>query len=848
MASINGAYGDITINNNITGASDLEGVLNQGNTMAVGQSIDATAVGGLAIDATGSDFKVQNIEVEKIIPLGSPIITNITLDGGLTLQTGGSYRIEFEDEIRIGKGATDFIYSTPANEIYLNSTDVFVDTLHYNSLDPAIPAGPPGPAGPQGPQGDQGPAGPKGDTGDVGPIGPQGVQGIQGIQGPQGDIGPTGPAGPAGQNGLSSSFYNYQAIANSFGPPIGNGHVEWDNATQANATTIYISHLTQDGNDIDVFLLLLKTNDVIIIQDQTNSNNYQKWTISGTPTVIENDYTSIPVTPITITHSFSTNDPILVIVATSGIVGPAGPQGPQGIQGDIGPTGPQGIQGIQGDPGPQGPPLFTYQTYFANLGDDLQTALIPLATGTRKALYLSTGSWSYGATLNFQGDTCAVVGQPSFSPLTRITTSASPGFLLDGASTTRYQFRNIAFNGSFETLNNLGRHRFEECEFLNSFTFTGTFQNFVTFNNCDFSGGAITIPLTFGAIAYFTNCNFLGTTAINLNNPMATQVIFSNCINLPSLNESKCTILGLNQINSINRLDIPIANVRYETITNTGGNTIILDPNTVRGMEVQAGSGAGRVKIVNNSGDYTESLTTTKDIFHSGATNQTNRYIQFRDNNANQVDWFMGSSVPSHPATNGSIFVLTGVSPNIYQRGPAGWTSIVPTSPVPSQRVLSIGKNVDLTNIFAGAPYQIQWNTQQFEQNSLGYFRWPNPNNPRAGASTILVEKTGTYFLNASLAIQYPTTLPGNASFELYIRIYDSGNNLVDNLIDGTDLVPQPSGSSRTLFTLQVSKYKQLNINDRVEVWIANNTANTSTVFGTSLYADQTYLQISIVD
>ena len=48
--------------------------------------------------------------------------------------------------------------------------------------------------------------------------------------------------------------------------------------------------MIEDNVDIDVFLALITIGDSIVIQDENNSNNYQKWTVSGTPTIIPNDY------------------------------------------------------------------------------------------------------------------------------------------------------------------------------------------------------------------------------------------------------------------------------------------------------------------------------------------------------------------------------------------------------------------------------------------------------------------------------------------------------------------------------------------------------------------------------
>jgi hypothetical protein len=198
-------------------------------------------------------------------------------------------------------------------------------------------------------------------TAQVGPTGPQG---------PQGDIGPTGP------QGQNSSLYDYRAKTNSTTGNPGTGFVLWNNATQQSATALHFSHIDDLGDDIEYLLGLILTGDVIRIQDQTNSENYQVWTVTGAVTVNTGTYVSVPVSLTTSTHSFSNNDTVLAILRAAGVAGPVGPtgpqgntgatgpqgpqgntgpQGPQGIQGDVGPTGPQGPQGVQGDVGPTGP-------------------------------------------------------------------------------------------------------------------------------------------------------------------------------------------------------------------------------------------------------------------------------------------------------------------------------------------------------------------------------------------------------------------------------------------------------------------------------------------------------------
>jgi len=209
-----------------------------------------------------------------------------------------------------------------------------------------------------------GPQGPQGPTGATGATGPQGPQGPAGDTGPQGPQGATGPQGPAGQN---SSLYEYKAKTDATSGSPGNNKVLWNNATQQSATALHFSHIDNNNDDIEYLLGLILTGDVIRLQDQTNSENYQTWTVTGAVTVNVGSYVSVPVSLTTSTHSFSNNNTMVVILRAACVSGPAGPQGPQGVTGPQGPqgvtgpqgpardTGPQGPQGVQGDTGATGP-------------------------------------------------------------------------------------------------------------------------------------------------------------------------------------------------------------------------------------------------------------------------------------------------------------------------------------------------------------------------------------------------------------------------------------------------------------------------------------------------------------
>ena len=210
------------------------------------------------------------------------------------------------------------------------------------------PIGPEGATGMVGPRGSTGLTGPSGSTGSLGSTGATGLQGatgdpggatgstgatgatgIQGIQGEIGSTGSTGPLGATGLTGQSASFYNYQADAvNTSGVPA-NGRIIWNNLTQTSATTVTLSHIDSLGNDIDVFFPLFKTGDKFIVQDQTNSTNFQTWEISATPTVVLNSYVTIPVTLITSggTSQFADAQNLIFAIVSSGLVGATGATG-----------------------------------------------------------------------------------------------------------------------------------------------------------------------------------------------------------------------------------------------------------------------------------------------------------------------------------------------------------------------------------------------------------------------------------------------------------------------------------------------------------------------------------------
>jgi hypothetical protein len=92
-----------------------------------------------------------------------------------------------------------------------------------------------------------------------------------------------------------SNIYLYNNRNTNYAPPIASGDIKYNNAVQDNATIVYISHLTRDTIDIDVFLAQINLTSILYIQDQNNSLNFIYYDVIGTPTIIPNNYISVPV-------------------------------------------------------------------------------------------------------------------------------------------------------------------------------------------------------------------------------------------------------------------------------------------------------------------------------------------------------------------------------------------------------------------------------------------------------------------------------------------------------------------------------------------------------------------------
>ena len=127
------------------------------------------------------------------------------------------------------------------------------------------------------------------------------------------------PQGAAGANGGSSTAWKYKAKTNATSGYPTNGHLLWNNATQLSATEILVSHLNDDGSDIELFLSFFVEGQKLFIQNRDDSSQNQIWEITGTPTVTnQNTSTSYYTFPVTLVSSqgASFNNSHLILFGT----------------------------------------------------------------------------------------------------------------------------------------------------------------------------------------------------------------------------------------------------------------------------------------------------------------------------------------------------------------------------------------------------------------------------------------------------------------------------------------------------------------------------------------------------
>jgi hypothetical protein len=135
----------------------------------------------------------------------------------------------------------------------------------------------------------------------------------------------------------------------------------------------------------------------------------------------------------------------------------------------------------------------------------------------------------------------------------------------------RYHFKNVEWQGTSTTANNISIDNFD-------------YLNYATFENCEFDQYCvITVPITFAGVIYFINCNFGGATLV-LEQSSVFQVIINNCAGLKSF-PTTCTLIGMNALVNTGESRITATNLdsKYLLINGASTNTSVNQNLTTNG-------------------------------------------------------------------------------------------------------------------------------------------------------------------------------------------------------------------------------------------------------------------------
>ena len=403
-------------------------------------------------------------------------------------------------------------------------------------------------------------------------------------------------------NSGNSNFYLYKSHTNTPGAPPDAGFVVYNNANQSLATLIYISHLTDDVIDIEVFFTNINKINDLYLQDKNNSSNFIKYNITGTPTIVVGSYIQIPVSVISSggngSTSFGSNHPILLSFFTNTIevdtrlstletktqyqTGLGG--NITGFTGELLVTGEMQSGTIRKNGGLVGEFLKANGTVDSNtyaqgiatqiinsvpyinaLGqvssnisnlfvqqgnDTIASAVLAVQTGVGYSIQLSASSFTETLTFNKQNYILAGTDSPLFAPTTQITGNTLIGS--NSALSTRIKIKDIKFNGNLEFISsafNGLRTYISNCEITGTLIFpavSGDGITWIYFFDCSI-GGAITIPnqATYGII--FTRCNFAAqaiTNSLLVGN--TANLVYRECSGFLNLTLGNCIQYGMN--------------------------------------------------------------------------------------------------------------------------------------------------------------------------------------------------------------------------------------------------------------------------------------------------------------
>jgi hypothetical protein len=198
---------------------------------------------------------------------------------------------------------------------------------------------------------------------------------------------------------------------------------------------------------------------------------------------------------------------------------------------------------------------------------------------------------------------------------------------------------------------------------------------------------------------------------------------------------------------------------------NANSDTVVnIDPANLSGIYINCNGGLENPSITldkfNSTADSIANLDDNKlTIIHAFATeDQTQPYIRFFDSSSTALvntAVYFGDSVPSHSASNGSLFIQGGSAPNLYQYNGTAWAGVGGGgggSPS-TTRIMSRVPNASTSLPANGVITKILWNTLDFNQSESAYFTWDNTN------AQYNILQTGAYTIDAQIGL--PTLQSG---------------------------------------------------------------------------------------
>ena len=402
-------------------------------------------------------------------------------------------------------------------------------------------------------------------------------------------------------NSGNSNFYLYKSHSNTPGTPPDPGFVVYNNSTQGSATVIYISHLTDDAIDIEIFFNNINQINDVYLQDRNDSTNYIKYNITGTPTIVVGSYISIPVSLIVASGtgaiSFGVNHNILLSFFTNNIevdtrlssletktqyqTGLGG--GITGFTGNLLVTSEMQsgtirktggltsqflkangdvdsntyVQGITTQINSSvsyinniGKVSSNVSNLYVQLGENtIQSAITAIGVGYN--IQCSSGGSTENIILNKQNYTLCGANCPPFAQTTQINGNVTIGDV--SVLSTRIRMKDLKIVGNLtfvSSVNNELRTFIDNCDFSGTITFptvAGQFAFYsITFTGCNFTtANPIVIPDQNTYRLTFSKCIFFGQTITNnLTLANSSNLFFESCSGLSTLSLGNCAKVG----------------------------------------------------------------------------------------------------------------------------------------------------------------------------------------------------------------------------------------------------------------------------------------------------------------